>query len=547
MNSSTPDPGTALPQPPVRRRLGRGQALVLFAMAITMLVGLMAIVIDVSWYWSNTLRVQRAADAAAMAGAVWLPGDPTTGITKAGLEATKNGYTVTAGTQCGVDRTCVVASPNPNNDDQMIVTISAPVQTFFMRVFGINTLKASRTAKAEYVLPVPMGSPLNYFGVYGKHRTPSAWSDWDSGRRFASATQGTVTWATPEYAFAAESPTPMYAWTGSSTNKQGYQMFNLAIRTDSGTPRFTNGGIQVFVKARSSLSTGCKVGIELSWDAGAHWTAQKTANLTGSDQWLTLGGNQATGGTDLANWWNSTSMNPSWAASEFSNVNFALRIQGGLGCGASVTYVDYVQVQVYYEVPDPNVDGPAQGTLTPQGSWAGMLSQGADMVNGDPYLSGVNGSGSNGSYKPYVSPYSWAPGATLTPYYDYAVEMAAGTTNGAVSIFDPVYCATDTEMKYGMGDHWYSGTNSVSAFYDIYDTNNTPYDLSDDIWIGATRAPRARATRCTACSARSARPIQHSSTHRLRRHRSAVARRASSTIRPAACTGTTAGGRSPLA
>ena len=36
---------------------------------------LMALVIDVSWYWVNSLRVQRAADAAALAGAVLLPSD----------------------------------------------------------------------------------------------------------------------------------------------------------------------------------------------------------------------------------------------------------------------------------------------------------------------------------------------------------------------------------------------------------------------------------------------------------------------------------------
>jgi hypothetical protein len=35
-----------------------------------------------------------------------------------------------------------------------------------MRVFGITTINASRTAKAIYVQPVPMGSPENYYGVY---------------------------------------------------------------------------------------------------------------------------------------------------------------------------------------------------------------------------------------------------------------------------------------------------------------------------------------------------------------------------------------------
>ncbi len=51
------------------------------------------------------------------------------------------------------------------NPRQLDVTITAPVPTFFMRVFGINSINATRSAKAEYVLPVPMGSPQNYYGV----------------------------------------------------------------------------------------------------------------------------------------------------------------------------------------------------------------------------------------------------------------------------------------------------------------------------------------------------------------------------------------------
>jgi hypothetical protein len=34
-----------------------------------------------------------------------------------------------------------------------------------MRLLGINSITATRTSKALYVLPVPMGSPLNYLGV----------------------------------------------------------------------------------------------------------------------------------------------------------------------------------------------------------------------------------------------------------------------------------------------------------------------------------------------------------------------------------------------
>ena len=64
----------------------------------------------------------------------------------------------------------VTAAQNPTRHIQMDTTVSAPVPTFFMRLFGINTLQATRSAKAEYALPLPMGSPLNYFGAFGKLR-----------------------------------------------------------------------------------------------------------------------------------------------------------------------------------------------------------------------------------------------------------------------------------------------------------------------------------------------------------------------------------------
>ena len=147
-----PSRGTA------KRSRQRGQVLAIFAGAMVLFVGVLAIVVDISWYWSNTLKVQRAADAAALAGAVWLPGQQGTAYTTADNEATKNGYT----TGGGVTVTPIQDSVDPH---QLDVTISAPVNTFFMRLFGITKIQATRSSKAIYVLPVPMGSPLAYYGV----------------------------------------------------------------------------------------------------------------------------------------------------------------------------------------------------------------------------------------------------------------------------------------------------------------------------------------------------------------------------------------------
>ena len=152
------------------RDRARGQVLVIFAGAAFVLFGLSALVIDVSWYWSNTLRVKRAEDAAALAGVVSLPGDVTGAQADAASAAVANGYSVTQG--CKADLVTpsnvpgICSNPDPNNNRQLDVTVSAPVNTFFMRLFGINTITASRSSKAQYVLPVPMGSPQAYYGVY---------------------------------------------------------------------------------------------------------------------------------------------------------------------------------------------------------------------------------------------------------------------------------------------------------------------------------------------------------------------------------------------
>ncbi len=151
------------------RRRSQGQVLVLFAVGIFVLTGTVALVIDVTWYWANTLKVQRAADAAALAGVIYLPGDVAKGVTTSRGEATKNGYT--NGTQpitcqnSSIRTVVVTPTQDTANARRMNVTVSAPVPTFFMRIFGIDCIQATRRAKAEFVLPVPMGSPENYYGI----------------------------------------------------------------------------------------------------------------------------------------------------------------------------------------------------------------------------------------------------------------------------------------------------------------------------------------------------------------------------------------------
>src|SRR6267143_2917500 len=137
----------------------RGQTFVIVALMLVSLVGFTGIATDVAWFQMNLVRVQRAADAAALAGVVLLPGNVPGAVTAAKNEAAKNGYTD------GVNGVTVTAGPEISNNKIIGVTVSAPVRTFFASMFGVATFTARRNARAEFVLPVPMGSPENYYGI----------------------------------------------------------------------------------------------------------------------------------------------------------------------------------------------------------------------------------------------------------------------------------------------------------------------------------------------------------------------------------------------
>ncbi len=134
----------------------RGSALVLVAFALVLLMGLAAFGVDMAWFYLNSSRIQRAADAASLAGVIHLPGDEAGAISNASAVATQNGYTD------GSDGAEV--APLKISSNQLEVTISQEVPTFFLKVFGMDSQVITEKAIAEYIPPLKLGSPSNKFG-----------------------------------------------------------------------------------------------------------------------------------------------------------------------------------------------------------------------------------------------------------------------------------------------------------------------------------------------------------------------------------------------
>jgi len=107
----------------------RGQLSVLFALAMVTLVGVMALGADVGVLYYNWGQLQKAADAAALAGANSLPNDPTTAVANAKTYAVAN----------GVKSSEVTATAIPTiNPTQVQVVIQRTVPYSFARVLGLT-------------------------------------------------------------------------------------------------------------------------------------------------------------------------------------------------------------------------------------------------------------------------------------------------------------------------------------------------------------------------------------------------------------------------
>lgn len=123
------------------RRDERGQSAVIAVLFLTVLLGMTASVVDVGFWFRAQRQAQTQADAAALAGAQLLPGDPTAAISTAVSYAKDNGVTLSPG-----DVTLT-------GTDTIAVKVQSPQPGLFSKIFGINAVTVHAKAAARAYQP----------------------------------------------------------------------------------------------------------------------------------------------------------------------------------------------------------------------------------------------------------------------------------------------------------------------------------------------------------------------------------------------------------
>jgi hypothetical protein len=142
-----------------RRRGDEGYTMVMTALLLVPLMLFAALAVDVGGFYTRAHEVQRAADAASLAGVVWMPDDYDQAVIVARATARRNGF------NHGVNGVTVAVNRVTGQPRQLEVVITDPnVPTYFGKIVR-DKISITRSAVGRYVLPVPLGSPKNYLGT----------------------------------------------------------------------------------------------------------------------------------------------------------------------------------------------------------------------------------------------------------------------------------------------------------------------------------------------------------------------------------------------
>ena len=138
--------------------------MIVLAVAMTAIVGAMSLAVDVGVMYFNWMELQKAADAAATAGAAYLPLAPAAAVAAADSYAEQNGAAVGE----------IVSTSVAADDNSIAISLQRSVPTYFARLVGVfsGTVAARATAAVESsgsvsgMLPIGIDSRTTY--TYGQ-------------------------------------------------------------------------------------------------------------------------------------------------------------------------------------------------------------------------------------------------------------------------------------------------------------------------------------------------------------------------------------------
>jgi|GEM_PF-1316957 len=158
------------------RRREEGQAIVLIALAAVALVAIAGLSVDGGMTFWEAQKLQRAADAAALAGVVWVPSQQNVADARGRLTVQSAGYNnfITSGSNQVAYTYTDVDTGTPGQYTaywgtvptpyQYKVTLGTKIPHYFLGVLGFQSSYLQREALAEYAVPAQLGGSFNYFG-----------------------------------------------------------------------------------------------------------------------------------------------------------------------------------------------------------------------------------------------------------------------------------------------------------------------------------------------------------------------------------------------
>ncbi len=141
----------------VRTSSERGFYMVWFAITFVTLTAFAGLALEYNRWQQISTRAQKAADAAALGGAVFLPDNMIKATSTANTLASQNGFT-------GGSNGVIVATSQGRLPNQLKVTITVPTKNPWGALVGYKSTTIARSAVAEYQLPQNLGSPQNTYG-----------------------------------------------------------------------------------------------------------------------------------------------------------------------------------------------------------------------------------------------------------------------------------------------------------------------------------------------------------------------------------------------